>query len=185
MSTNANAADIDFVLQEVVRFSGLSFDELKLLPDDLLYMLPHPGGSGVLICGQAAARRLCAMAERQIARSLYAGRLSANTVSDLLRTEITRRFLKNDQPIDARQADRAVSSAIRQAAGKLTNLTHVIPCHLMVDRKPDTFRIGPVTFFRRELRWPAISASLEASTTLEDTNQQHAYPPRSGRHRLI
>ena len=162
--TNANIQDIDFVLHEVLRFSKLTFDQLKQKPpDDLLAVLPHPEGRGSLICGQTAARRLFQMAEREVARSAQAGRVNPRVVFDNLRTDISRRFLKDKQPINQRQADRSASSAIRLAARRVADLTHIIPCHLVADRKPDTLRIGPVTFSRRENRWPTILELLQAS----------------------
>lgn len=158
-----NLEDIEFVLQEVARFAKLSPEEFrKVSPRDCLSTLPHPTGQGIVIAGFAASSRIAKIALRAIEKSKYSGRLDVESVSDILGKIIVRRFLAEQRPLDQSQTDRAVESALRQAAKTIVDLTHLIPCHLIAEREPHSFSIGPVTFSRRENLWPRIQAQMRA-----------------------
>lgn len=141
----------------------LKHEDLRQLSfGDAFAMLPHPSGRGHMICGRAAERRINDLVDRAISRSRYAGRLDHETVVFAIKELIVRRFLREQRELNTRQADRCISAAIKHAAKKLTDLTHLIPCHITPDKSPDHFSIGPVTFRRREKLLSDLEPLLQA-----------------------
>lgn len=143
------AEDIEFVLSELIRFAQKETRELlqhnsKL---ELLWAtLPHPSGGGILICGAEAHNRLENMAKLAVSRSQHAGRIDPAEVLTKLKSIISHRFIGEKRNLTTKEADKAVASAVRQAAKACTDRTHLVPCHLGNIEYPNCFVIGPVKF---------------------------------------
>jgi hypothetical protein len=141
--------DIRFVLSEVGRIAKMDPREVLKLPfEESLAMLPHPSGRGKMVCGAAAYRRLQNLADRALARSLYAGRIEATAVFKQLSSLIVQRFVCEGRELDESQAARVVNAAIKASAAACRDLTHFLPCHLGHEKSPESFSIGPVKFYQ-------------------------------------
>lgn len=143
------AEDISFVLEEIIRFAKMEFEELKKLSFyDSLATLPHPSGIGELICGDKAFRRLRLIAETAISKSKYRDRLDTEAVFKPLKKIIIDNFVKLEADLNDETAEAAISEAIKIASSSIADRTHIIPCHLFFSEESnvDNFEIGPITF---------------------------------------
>ena len=157
------ADDIEFVLSEVARIQRMDPQEvLKLRFPENLSTLPHPSGTGIMRCGAAAHRRLQSLVDLALSRSQYAGRVEAEAVFTKLKSVIVKRFLCENRELNTKEADRAVSAAIRAAARARTDLTHFIPCHLGHAKTPESFSIGSVRFQPRNVVIERLEPKLQA-----------------------
>lgn len=169
-------SDIEFVISECARFSKMEFSEIRKLPlNDALSGMPHPSGEGSMLCGEKAELRLIDLAGTAISRSEFSGRLDLNCVTKNLKKNIVRRFLVESREINRREADRAVSAAIRLAAQSMIDLTHFIPCHLVAGDAPEAFSIGPVTFKKHRIAFNSIEPALQSYL---EQNAKSADDPR-------
>lgn len=154
--------DIEFIFSEITRYAKIDPKELikHESPMDLLTaVLPHPSGSGKMIIGGNAAKRLRKLAELALSRSQHKGFIEASAVQEKLKVILVNRFLKEARSLNTKEASRAISAAIKQAATKRNDRTHYIPCHLSHQKSPKEFSIGPVSF----LQWERVFAKLESS----------------------
>jgi len=179
MRANRNAewvADIEFVFAECVRIQQAVAAALKppislkdLPKEDMWGDLPHPSGRGTMSCGRAANRRIWLLAEQAIRHSDAAGTLEVDPVHKALGRILVQRFVSERRPIDERQAEKALSAAVREAKRARMNRVHYIPCRLMYGTEPSTFTIGPVTFYTlarfNEVMAPHFAAHADASAS--------------------
>jgi hypothetical protein len=157
------AEDIKFVLQEAARFAKLELSELENLSfEDAMSMLPHPSGQGDMICGIKAQERLYDLVEIAISRSKFVSRIKIDPLIRELKTVIIQRFVTEHRELSIREADRAVSAAIRKVAKSIADRTYLVPCHLADDTTPDSFTIGPVNFRQSQLAFKQIDPALDA-----------------------
>lgn len=155
------AEDIAFVLSEAARFLRMDIADLRKLSfQDFISELPDPSGSGHIIIGVAAERRLRELADTAITRSNFSGRLNADSVLRFLKNEIVSRF-SSKEGVTTKDADRAVGAAIRHASKLIEPLTHLMPCNVTSDAQPTSFALGPVVFRRREIALQSIDATLQ------------------------
>jgi hypothetical protein len=169
MPANRNTgwvADIEFVFAECVRIQNAISSAVKNNPaslqdlpkEDMWGDLPHPDGRGPLMCGRSANQRLWRLAEQAVKYSDAVGTIEIGPVHNALGKILVQRFLTERRPIDERQAERALASAVREAKGARMDRTHYVPCRLMYSKGPSSFTIGPVTFQARE-RFNELMAS--------------------------
>ncbi|WFU31472.1 HEPN domain-containing protein [Bradyrhizobium brasilense] len=161
MATNRNAGwviDIEFVFTECMRIQNAISAAVKddpsglqdLAKQDMWGDLPHPNGKGTLRCGHAADHRIWRLAEQAVKYSDAAGTIEIAPVHKSLGKILVQRFLTERRPIDEQQAERALSSAVKEAKKARMNRTHYFPCRLMHSKEPPSFAIGPVTFYTPE-----------------------------------
>lgn len=155
--------DIEFVFLEVARIARLGPKEVIKLPwPEIFATLPHPSGTGEMICGAVAYRRLQGLVERALSRSQHAGFVNSQAVLKELTSIIVQRFLRDKRELNTQQASRAVSAAIRAAARARTDRTHLVPCHLGHAKKPENFSIGPVSFRQRSKLFEQLEPAFRA-----------------------
>lgn len=155
-------SDVSFIINEIERFSKISFDQLKALSrEDLAPTLPHPGGHGKLMCGRAAAEKIEELAKNYLAGHPLSGRLAAKEVVDLFGDELVCRFLAKGSEVNDTQIEEALSSAVSAAAAHLADVVHYIPCHLSWKEARNSFSIGPVTFHPRRVFFELIETGLD------------------------
>ena len=160
---NKNVEDLDFVFSEIIRISELRrTDKTKIPTNDYFASLPHPSGSGEMLCGTAALERIRATAQRAISSSKFAGRLESDEVYRSLKKEIVRRFFVERRSLNESEADKAVNAAVKTATKTIVTLTHLLPCHLAGISGPSEFSIGSVRFRKRG------DALLEKERSLAD-----------------
>lgn len=161
MSTNRNAgwvADIEFVFAECVRIQKAISDAINKDPSSLQKMpredmwgdLPGPDGRGPLMCGRAANQRLWRLAEQAIKHSDASGTIETEPVHKALGKILVQRFLTEGLDINQKEAQRALSAAVKKAKRARIDRTHYVPCRLMYNKGPASFTIGPVSFHVRD-----------------------------------
>lgn len=128
--------DLNFVFEECTRVQKLISStppgEFKNLPrTDVAGDLPHPSGRGNMTCSMAGVRRVRHLAEQAILNSDAGGTLEPERVYRALRTIIVDRFLKDHMPIDDRNVETAMASAVKVAKRGRANTVHFFPCRLM------------------------------------------------------
>jgi Apea-like HEPN len=143
--------DLSFVFEECARVHELISNtppgKFKDLPrSDVGGSLPHPCGRGDMTCSVAAVRRVRELAEQALSNSDAVGTLEPDRVYRALRTTIVDRFFKEQMPIDERNVEKAMASAVKIAKRDRADTVHYFPCRLMYAAKPDSFTIGAVAF---------------------------------------
>jgi len=167
------AADIQFVLDEVMRFlhkHPREYDDKR----DFFADLPHPIHRGAkIICGYEADRRLWDMAENFLATHKMAGRVELAMVVENLGYQISTRFLKKGNAVNTGTVQAALAAAVKRSASECKDITHFIPCTVVSDDDPRAFSVGPVIFRRREdflqQRAPAFERYIESFIEVRPT----------------
>jgi hypothetical protein len=144
--------DVTFIMEEIIRFRSMSFEELKVHHEtnrqDALCSIPHPEPErGILVCGREAYNRFYQIAERHLAtepslKNNFDAEVFANAVVE----EFVRVFLKDAREVDQRWVNKMLSATVKKLKSKHKALTHYIPCVIVSDKEPQEFRIGPVRF---------------------------------------
>jgi hypothetical protein len=189
MPANRNAvwvADIEFVFAECVRIQAAISDavknksaSLKDLPkEDMWGDLPRPDGEGPLMCGRAANHRLWRLAEQAVKFSDAVGTIEIEPVHKALGKILVQRFVTECRPIDEQEAERALSSAVREAKRARMDRTHYIPCRLMYSKGPTSFAIGPVSFHARERFNELMASHFESYGRRDGENWQKEHDAR-------
>ncbi|MEA1015337.1 HEPN domain-containing protein [Sphingosinicella sp. LY1275] len=157
--------DVGFIFTECVRVNEAlqAPGGLKNLPkSDWMFELPHPSGTGKMICGRAAAQRLEELARSAIRRSGLSRQVDVLAVRRVLGDILVRKFLKEKRGIEISQVERALAEAGRMAAKGCSTITHFLPCHLMIAQQPASFDIGPVRFHSRASFRSLLAKQLRA-----------------------
>lgn len=145
------ADDVAFIFSECDRVNKLALEHPKKVPkDDIWYTLPHPSGSGAMICGRQAWERLNTLAQDAAKRAGLMRRIELDTIRKPLERILVARFLTEARAIDVAQVERALSAAGKEAQTSCQNKTHLIPCHLMHVTNAGDWQVGPVTFRSRQ-----------------------------------
>lgn len=147
--------DIKFILSEIVRLHSMEFTDLMAHLDenenDSWYEVPHPSGSGGLVCGEAAGRRFYDLTARQLAtQPNLRNNFDPEDFARIVMSEFSARFLKQGAEVNQRNIDKMFSAAVKKSKAKHKELTHYIPCIVVSSAEPEAFRIGPVVFVRME-----------------------------------
>lgn len=166
--------DVNFILDECVRLATLSSTGIKNIPPmESLWTLPHPSGSGSMICGRAAKKRLADLSLEALRRSGLERQITVSTISKPLESLFVRWFIKDRRLVERKQVDRLLSAAAKQAKTKLVTETYFIPCHLMGTSSKDLFTIGPITFHdKNSFRKLLLKNSPKSKQSKQDA-QQH------------
>ena len=150
----------------------------QLTVSDHLSTIPHPRGNGHLICGIAAERRLSQLAEKALRNTNLTGRLAKGPLLRELKKEIANHFLREANPVDAKQCQYVANKAIQTAALAIVDTTHLIPCHLANDPVPHKISIGPVTFTKTSIALEEHKDSLQAFAKTDELSEKlsrHAF----------
>lgn len=147
--------DCEFILSEIVRLNSMEFKDLMAYLDehknDSWFDVPHPSGSGGLVCGEAAGRRFYDLTSRHLAtQASLRNNFDPEDFTSIVRGEFSFRFLKQGTEVNQRNIDKMLSAAVKKAKANHKALTHYIPCVVVSSAEPEAFRIGPVVFVRME-----------------------------------
>jgi hypothetical protein len=116
--------------------------------------------------------RLSAMAHRYLASSREGrGRIAPDALAELIRGELTGRFVHQGREPDEAQAMRMLAAALRRARVDIEDRTHFVPCRLFESDGPAGLAVGPVTFRRtgafRQSHAEAIATDPEFAALVE------------------
>jgi hypothetical protein len=151
----------------------------------LLATLPHPGGSGVTLCGQAAYLRLRHLAALALKESAYAETATLSDVFSAFRKLVSARFLAKQQQPTQKNVEAALTDAIAEAAKQCRDATHFLPCRLTYAKNAAEFCVGDVKFRAmptfNEALTPIYAAYLEKSEGERERqwDEQHLQRARS------
>ena len=149
--TTQNINDVNFILQEIFRFTSMPWSELKDLSEDhrrdFLCCVPHPDGrGGSLICGREAYNRFYELAKRCLSSEEKRDDFDLQAFTRSIREEFVRVFLKEQKEVDERSVSKMLAAAMKKIKKMQKSLTHYIPCVIVFENQPDRFQIGPVHF---------------------------------------
>ncbi|MCP2092025.1 UNVERIFIED_ORG: hypothetical protein J2Y81_008131 [Paraburkholderia sediminicola] len=176
MSTKKNDSWVNavrFILDECARLSTIAATDFKRISRvDAFHSLPHPSGTGSLICGQAASEKLRLLAQEASRRNGLSRQIEESTIRRPLENLLVVRFMKEARPIETAQVDRLLSTAAKQANAKLVTTTHFLPCHLISASDPERIDIGPITFHSRKSFRALLLKNARDSKSVERNEQQ-------------
>jgi hypothetical protein len=146
--------DVGFIFEECGRLINMvnegRFAEIPR--EDAFCDLPHPSHNwpnGKMLYSRAGFAKLeaiaCVALERAKLRRLVAIEPARNTMAEIL----VRKFVREKRSIETKNIDRAMAEMARRVASTTSNLTHFVPCHLMLSQQPSSFQLGPVRFLDR------------------------------------
>lgn len=109
------------------------------------------------------AERLDALAHRYLASSREGrGRVDPGAYAEIIRGELTGRFVRQGREPDATQAARMLAAALRRARADIEDRTHFIPCRLFGGAGPVGLAVGPVMFRPADAFREAHDAAIAA-----------------------
>jgi len=91
--------------------------------------------------------RLGVLARRYLSSSREGrGRIDPAAYADIVRSELTGRFIHQRREPNLTQASRMLAAALRRAAADIADRTHFVPCRLFDDAGTVGLAVGPVAF---------------------------------------
>jgi hypothetical protein len=161
-----NIADVEFIFQEVKRFTLMPpSDVIRHMQEnrnDLFAMLNMSAG-GTLFCGRAAYDRFGELADRTIKpNSSEAKTFDLRDYVSALRVAFVEQFVEEGKVVNRSSVTILVDRAKQIASKQLVNVTHHIPCVLFYEKEPAVFNVGPVIFTRTEKFFDDIGHAVKA-----------------------
>ena len=181
-----NIADVEFIFADLERFALMDVQSLmahwRQHPQDALCELENPFRPGKIFLSREAYQRFADLAERYL-KSEHAAdaRVSVDALADSLRSEFTRRFIKEAQAISKSSVARMLNSAYKAVGRSFQSRTYFLPCTITSQNEPSEFSIGPVRFLRRERFSELYGERLrqETSRTTEELIERWSSAPRT------
>jgi hypothetical protein len=144
-------ADVAFIFEECARLNTMvqegSFAEIPR--EDAFCDLPHPTHNwpnGKMLCSRAGYSKLEGIARLALEQARLHRRVAIERARRVMAEILVRKFVREQRPIEIKHIDRAMAETVRRAESTTSDLTHYVPCHLMLSQQPSTFQIGPVRF---------------------------------------
>ena len=100
----------------------------ELPRSDVAGNLPHLTGRGHIPCSMAAVRRVRQLADLALSNSDAVGTLEPERVHSAFRNVIVDRFIKEQSPIDERNVEKAMATAVNIARRDRADTVHYVPC---------------------------------------------------------
>jgi Apea-like HEPN len=147
-------ADVAFIFEECARLNTMVNEgRFADLPrEDAFCDLPHPTHNwpnGKMMCSRAGFSKLEGITRVALAREKLQRLVSIEPARKVMAEILVRKFIREERPIEIKHIDRAMSETARRVAATTSDLTHYVPCHLMLSQQPSTFQLGPVRFLNR------------------------------------
>jgi hypothetical protein len=154
ISKDQLVADVAFIFEECARLNTMVNERrfAEIPREDAFCDLPHPTHNwpnGKMLCSRAGYSKLEAVARLALEQATLHRRVSIARVRKVMAEILVRKFVREQRPIEIKHIDRAMAETARRAAATTSNLTHYVPCHLMLSQQPSIFQIGPVRFLNR------------------------------------
>jgi hypothetical protein len=154
ISKDQLVADVAFIFEECARLIAMVKEgRIAEMPrEDAFCDLPHPTHNwpnGKMLCSRAGFTKLEGIARVALEQAKLHRRVSIGRARKVMAEILVRKFVREERPIEIKHIDRAMAETARRAASTTSDLTHYVPCHLMLSQQPSTFQIGPVRFLNR------------------------------------
>jgi hypothetical protein len=148
---------LDFVILEVVRFSKMSWEELRTQKDDLLFFV-YDAKRHMRIVGRKAMQTIEEVSAEALAASVWKGRMFSGRVAEEIKKAFGSTYLGVGTlpPLTGARYREFLETALEAASQECLDRTYFIPCQI-TSRSPDNIRFGPV-FLERA---PVMRARLE------------------------
>jgi hypothetical protein len=146
--------DVAFIFEECARLNTMVNERrfAEIPREDGFCDLPHPTHNwphGKMMCSRAGYRRLERLAQLSLKRAKLQRRITLGSARDALAEILVRKFVREVRPIEVKHVERAMSEAAKRVEATTGDLTHFVPCHLMLSQNPNEFRLGPIRFLNR------------------------------------
>lgn len=146
--------DIEFIHKQIRRFAIMSFEEekayLRRHPTASFCQIPHPNGSGHLLCGNLAWERVRAITNIVVELDRDLGRrVSREQIAGMVTKAFTLRVLASESAPCIQTAVDLLEDVLVSIRNSLRVNEHYLPCILFPTEGPDEFQVGPVTFTRK------------------------------------
>lgn len=163
-----NIADVRFIYEEVRRFAHMLPQEvishIKGDPQNMFAHLNHPT-RGILFCGRVAYDRFEELARRTVkAGSVEAKAFHHPDYVRAFRDAFVEMFVDLGQPVNQASVAKLINRAKRFASDNVVKFTHHIPCTLFLEKEPNQFTLGPVTFTRVERFFDECGNAVKAGS---------------------
>jgi hypothetical protein len=154
ISKDQQIADVAIIFEECARLNTMVNEgRFADLPrEDAFCDLPHPTHNwpkGKMMCSRAGFGKLEGITRVALEREKLQRLVSIEPARKVMAEVLVRKFVREGRPIEIKHIDRAISETARRVAATTSDLTHYVPCHLMLSQQPSTFQLGPVRFLNR------------------------------------
>lgn len=175
MSAEPYTEDVEFILDEVIRYARMSWAEMRPHLNDIAFYDLKDATGHKRPAGRPAMRRLQNLTERTLATSPFGCRLDPRRTFRIVQERFGETFLRADFPCPSEADLRAMfESWIGEAGQDCRPRVHIIPCDLALDGV-ERLTIGPVTLHTRKSFWPAFEADLEAFLDDSEPDERKSY----------
>jgi hypothetical protein len=162
------ADDVAFIFAECARLNEMvNGGRIREIPrEDAWCDIPHPSHqwpNGKMMCSRAGFDRLDRLTKLALRRANIDRLVSTEPARKALAEILVRKFVREERPIEIKQIERAMSEAAKRSDSTRADLTHFIPCHLMLSQQPSTFQIGPIRFLNRATFRKALADHIRAN----------------------
>lgn len=166
-------SDIEAILRQILRFAKMPFDECKAYlqkhPKEVFFRIPRPDGKGELLCGAIGWNKLEQLADLTLSLDRGLGRrVGRQRARRAVTDAFVQRILREAREVRCDTAELILQDTLDALRKSLVVTEHFLPSVLFAEYAPTEFRIGPVTFVRRENffsdRKQAFKRSIEVAT---------------------
>lgn len=154
--------------QALVRRKALLARDYSRLREDLFQDISDPVLGSVPI-GRTAMGLLDELCVSAITFAGLAGRVAIPTAKRRLGPLLVRLIIREAQPISQSTLQRAYQLCEPDLRAALITRTHLLPCHIVDGKEPESIAIGPVTFLNRTAARKLVQRAL-AEKVRSDTN---------------
>jgi|TARA_R100000501_G_scaffold5804_1_gene12858 uncharacterized protein YneF (UPF0154 family) len=163
--------DVSFIFEECARLNDMvKLGRFKEIPrEDAFCYLPHPSQSwphGKMMCSRAGFTRLEGITRVALQRADLQKRVSIKPARKAMAEILVRKFLREGRPINEKHVARAMAENGRRSAATTSDLTHFVPCHLMLSQQPTEFQLGPVRFINRKIFRKKLADHIRANRAI-------------------
>lgn len=172
----ADLERVEFIMNAALqRRKALLDGDLIRLREDLFQDINDPV-LGFVPIGRSAMAKLEELSVSAIAFASLSGRVAISTARGALGPRLLQLILHERQPISRASLQRAYELTRVEVRAVLKSRTHLVPCHIVDGKEPDSICIGPVTFLNRsaarQLLRNAVRQHITGNTAWEAVDRR-------------
>lgn len=167
----ATIDNIEFLRSEILKFLRMPREELVSFyreassDDDFVPFYRFPNSTKkprtYFYCGPEAYKRVRKSVRDFFERQSGSEKVTFDSFFDHATLLVANFFLSGNRPVDRANVQTALARALNRAIAECRDSTHYIPLHLVTNKEPEQFLIGPVRFVLRESALKNLSADFE------------------------